>query len=77
VTQGPFYILGYYILGIGDIPAWIIHRLAIVTDAEFEVTWVVVLVAAVVTGANVIAAIVASGTCAPQSQLQTRNSKTT
>ena len=50
-------------LGIGGIPARIIHGLAIVADAEFKVAWVVVAVAAVVTGADVVAAVVHCPAC--------------
>ena len=45
------------ILGIEGIPTQRVHGLAIVADAEFEVAWVVVAVAAVVTVANVIAVV--------------------
>ena len=43
------------ILGIEDILTQIVHRLAIVADAEFEVAWVVVVAIVVVTVANVVA----------------------
>ena len=43
------------ILSIEGIPARIVHGLAIVADAEFEVAWVVVVVAAMVTVADVVA----------------------
>ena len=43
------------ILGIGDILTWIVHGLAIVADAEFEVAWVVVAAVVVVTVADVVA----------------------
>jgi len=40
---------------IEGIPTRIVHGLAIVADAKFEVAWVFVMVAAVVTVANVVA----------------------
>ena len=40
---------------IEGIPTQIVHGLAIVADAKFEVAWVFVTVAAVVTVANVVA----------------------
>jgi len=43
------------ILGIEGISTQTVHGLAIVTDAGFEVAWVVVAVAAVITVADVIA----------------------
>jgi len=43
------------ILGIEGIPTWVVQGLAIVADAKFEVAWVVVMVTAVVAGADVIA----------------------
>ena len=43
---------------IEGIPARIVHGLAIFTDAESEVAWVVVAVAAVVAVANVVAVVV-------------------
>jgi len=46
------------ILGIEGIPTRVVQGLAIVTDAEFKVAWVVVVVAAVVAGADVIADVV-------------------
>jgi len=51
------------ILGIEGIPTQRVHGLAIVADAEFEVAWVVVAVAAVVTVADVVAVVVGCLAC--------------
>ena len=57
-------VVYHVILGIEGIPTRIIHGLAIFTDAESDLAWIVVAVAAVVAVAGVVAVIVRCLACA-------------